>query len=227
MNRTIAPVFLGLFALPLVAACGATVTVDGDGNESTGTEGQCNEVCDAMPSCAPYEYEVSECVPGDGGACRSVYACCTEIFCQEAVEECWEGPYCAGGYEVDSCPSDVSCYDVTACGITIHCVEEVFCDGYPSCDAGDVEVSECPADAGCYSAEMCGGTILCMDGALPQHGCPPSPPPSGTACDPNADASFCDYPTNGDCFESYACQLADDTYVWSFVGGGCTGNGGG
>ena len=92
---------------------------------------------------------------------------------------------------------------------------------------GDVEVSECPADAGCYTAEMCGGTILCMESALPQHGCPESPPPVGALCEPNGPGAFCDYPTNADCFESYGCQLAGDTYTWAFVGGGCNGNGGG
>lgn len=218
MNHSLAPILFALVTLPLLAACEGTV-ITGDDGEGGG------EQCLMDPVCGPEEYQVDECWPGDGGACRSVSACGTEIFCQESYVECYEGPYCPTGYEVDACPADTSCYPVTECGYTIYCLDEVQCDAYPVCDQGDTEVSACPADAACYTATMCGTTIVCMDAGMPQHGCPESPPPSGTACDPSF-SSFCDYPINGDCFESYACQSSSNGASWEPVGGGCSGNSG-
>lgn len=222
MNR-----YFGFFplvlALPVVAACGSTVVYDGD--DPNATEGRCGEVCDAYPSCGPDEVEVGWCDEATDPTCHSEYLCCTEIYCQAATEECWEPPYCAGGQQVDVCPADTSCYEVTGCGITILCTEEVFCDGFPSCDPGDTEVVQCPLDAQCYTASMCGSTITCVETALPQHGCPPTPP-SG-ACDPSF-TQLCDYPSSESCFESYACQQSPDgSASWTFVGGGCAGSGGG
>ena len=127
MNHLIAPSLLLLVTFPFLAACGATV-VTGDDGDGTGN-------CLADPTCSPNEYEASECAPGDGGPCRSVVACGTEIFCQEEYYvECYEGPYCPTGYEVDTCPVDANCYAVSACDYTIYCMDEVQCDAYPSCD---------------------------------------------------------------------------------------------
>jgi hypothetical protein len=201
-----------VFLVATLPGCGSTI-IDGDGPDDDDGE------CLAMPVCNDDEVEVPSC--GDPAVpCREVSMCGSTIFC-EFSEECFEGPYCPYGNEVEVCPEGSSCFEVTACGLTILCEDEIFCDGYPSCDEGDTEVEYCPTDVSCYTAEMCGYTITCIDNNYPEHGCPPSIPSVGDVCDPSAAPTGCNYPTGNGCFESWACQLADDSYYWEFIGGGC------
>ncbi|HTJ83195.1 MAG TPA: hypothetical protein VL400_15860 [Polyangiaceae bacterium] len=232
MTRSYALSLFAALLVPAVAACGGNVVIDDGGPGGGGTGGgECTEFCDAFPTCAPDEYQVDSCPtdPNDSG-CHDVTLCCATISCMPAG--CNGGPGCGcdvpptcppDSFQVSSCPSDVDCFAVEDCGETIFCASgPPQCDGFPSCDPGDTQTDSCPTDVGCYTASLCGSSILCIDSTLPEHGCPQTVP-DGQACDPAVDPTFCDYPTGGDCFDSYVCQ---DSGVWEWAGGGCTGQGG-
>jgi hypothetical protein len=209
LRSALIPFAFGLLAITASFGCEVTVVDGDDGHDGQDDDGEC---CLAMPACPAGAVEVDTC---PDGSCFTEQACCTEILCHPQPQ-CFEGPSCDfPAFEVDTCPANHACYEVTACEITILCAQEAFCGGVPSCDPGDVEVAACPDDAVCYTAELCGTTITCVDGALPQHGCPPAEPRRGLAC--TEQDKICDYPTQPDCFSSYLC--ADG--AWTFIGGGC------
>ncbi len=213
------------------AACGSTVVEEDDDDVSTCEGAGCAEACPAQrpsegDSCDLADFET--CSYGGTTDCTKVYRC-EPVYPEAGAPSKWaffrdeghgcapcDGESCAAGdVEVETCPSNASCYEVSGCSGSIVCMS-AGCSDPPVCDAGDVEVSDCPADASCYVAQACGGSILCADVALPEHGCPPAPPASGEACD-ELD-KICNYPTMSSCFETHICQGSSG---WSFIGGGC------
>ncbi|RVU45881.1 hypothetical protein EA187_08985 [Lujinxingia sediminis] len=80
-----------------------------------------NHLCDAEPACNADQNVVERCDEGDD-TCHENTLCGSTIYCQDIPNECAALPQCeADDAEVESCPTDASCYDVTECGATITC----------------------------------------------------------------------------------------------------------
>lgn len=178
------------------AGCDSQVEVEDGG---AGGGGEC---CLMDPQCPEGTLEVSECLTN---ACSSVEACCTQKLCEPAAT-CTAEPVCEPfEVEVSTCEGStgISCRAVTDCGSTIFCEEPEFCTAVPVCDEGDEQVPACPNDGSpCYQIELCGSVISCIDNGLP-HGCPETPPTLGQYCD--IIGLTCNYPIDGDCYDSWTC----------------------
>ena len=165
--------------------------------------------------------------------CEAVYSC-EPVYPEAGAPSEWIQ---TDWVDCSSCPAErpvlgTSCAlpEAARCGYDAGgCYEELACVGerwefvfgecpcpQPACDPGDTPVESCPLDAPCYEAvSPCGMTILCLD-QLPEHGCPPAPPPEGASC--SEPDQTCTYP-DGNCFTFYMCEGASLT--WFFAGGGC------
>jgi hypothetical protein len=205
---------VGSCVVAWLSGCGSNVDFDDSG-----------EPCeDIAPACPGAEVEVDAC---SNDTCHTITTCNGSIQCEEILGTCLAYPSCdPGDVEVSAC-SQPDCYESSICGVTIYCEEGPNCLAQPVCDPGDIEISTpCPPDVSCYSVTECGSTITCID-EWPEQGCPPAPPPEGSACEDIGTFKSCTYLTSPGCFEFYSCDQAFDTkaWVWSFTGGGCDGSG--